>query len=77
MRSISKALALSGVVKIASSPDAGADVPSTDPAQRRGFLSFALGRSPLLVAATLIVLLSPLSLGLFRFLQVLNPYRKT
>ncbi|MBI5883499.1 MAG: hypothetical protein HZB91_10400 [Elusimicrobia bacterium] len=77
VRSISKALALNGIIKIASSPDASAPVPSTDQASRRGFLSFAFARSPLLVAATLIVLLSPLSLGLFRFLQFLVPYRKT
>ncbi|MFA6316787.1 MAG: hypothetical protein WC943_05155 [Elusimicrobiota bacterium] len=75
VRNISKALGLNGVVKIASSPDAGAPA-QAGAAERRGFLSFVFSRSPLLVAATLLVLLSPLSLGLFRFLQVLNPYRQ-
>ncbi|MBI5623106.1 MAG: hypothetical protein HY924_04940 [Elusimicrobia bacterium] len=76
VRNISKALAFEGVVKIASSPDAGMPSPSPSVPQRRSFMSFVLSRSPLLVAATLIVLLSPLSLGLFRFLQVLSPYRQ-
>ncbi|MBI4678407.1 MAG: hypothetical protein HY748_12575 [Elusimicrobia bacterium] len=75
VRNISKALADSGIVKIASSPDAGVPAPSTDARRRRGFVSFAMSRSPLLVAATLILLLSPLSLGLYRLLQVFIPYK--
>ncbi|MBI5210361.1 MAG: hypothetical protein HY927_10355 [Elusimicrobia bacterium] len=75
VRNISKAMADFSIVKILPMPE----TPQAEKAvsRRKGFLSFVLSRSPLLVMLTVLLLLSPMSLGLLKHLNVFNPYKKT
>ena len=77
LRAISEVLADRDVVKIVPSPDSGPGGSAPMPLRPlEEFLSFALGRAPFLLAATLLMLIPSLGGALLSAAEIFIPYRR-
>ncbi len=78
LRAISQVLADRDVVKVVPSPDAGlpAAPPPSPIRPLEDFLSFALGRAPILLGATLLMLIPSLGGMLLTAAEIFIPYRR-